>query len=183
MLRKFIIIIIIFLIFSLSLLLFLSKFCIDKKTPTSKIIYNTEIDKLVEPTIDTESSILITAVGDCTLGSHRGNNFVNSFPYVLEQNNNDYSYFFKGVYGITSTDDLTIANLETTFTDATTPAIKKFTFKGPSEYAKILTLGSVEVVNVANNHTYDYLDEGFIDTAQALNNENIPYFGNNEYKI
>ncbi|AIS53546.1 bacterial capsule synthesis protein [Thermoanaerobacter kivui] len=37
--------------------------------------------------------------------------------------------------------------------------------------------GSTEVVNLANNHTFDYLREGFDDTVRALKKEGIGYFG------
>ena len=135
---------------------------------------------VVEPV---EKSITITAVGDCTLGRDDRGSYDYSLPYYLEKNNNDYSYFFKGVYDILSQDDLTIANLETTFTDSTKRADKQFTFKGPSDYTNILTSGSVEAVNLANNHTKDYLQKGYDDTLAALENSPVKYFGNGIYSI
>jgi len=35
----------------------------------------------------------------------------------------------------------------------------------------------VEAVNIANNHAYDYLQQGFDDTVQTLENAGIGYFG------
>ena len=46
-----------------------------------------------------------------------------------------------------------------------------------------MSSGSIEAVNLANNHTYDFLEEGFVDTKNALDNANIPYFGYDDYKI
>ena len=91
--------------------------------------------------------------------------------------NNDFSYYFKNVYSILSKDDVTIANLETTFTNSEDRADKQFNFKASSDYAKSLTLGSIEGVNLSNNHIYDYKEKGFLDTKLALEKENISYFG------
>ncbi|WP_373899104.1 CapA family protein [Haloimpatiens sp. FM7315] len=123
------------------------------------------------------TEVLITSAGDCTLGSDTKFGYANSLPCVLDQNNKDFSYFFKNVKDIFSKDDLTLVNLETTFTNATTKATKTFNFKADPSYAKALTLGSIEAVNISNNHIHDYLDKGFEDTKKALEDEKVPYFG------
>ncbi|MCY6484552.1 CapA family protein [Clostridium aestuarii] len=137
----------------------------------------TEPEIKPEPVKETKSEVLLTFAGDCTLGRDDKYAYENSLPYIFKKNNKDYSYFFKNVYDIFSTDDLTIANLEGTFTSATKKASKSFTFKGPSDYAKILTSGSIEGVNLSNNHIYDYLEKGYKDTKAALVSEKVNYFG------
>lgn len=127
--------------------------------------------------------IVISAVGDCTLGTDSNFGYTNSFPDVLERNDRDFSYFFKGVYDILSNDNLSIANLETTFTDASVRNKKTFNFKGDADYTNILTSGSIEAVNLANNHTYDYMEKGYKDTIDALEGAEIPYFGYDNYSI
>ena len=104
------------------------------------------------------TSLTINAIGDLTIGS--GYNFGewNSFNSYLKDN--DYSYYFKGVYDVLSKDDLTIGNLEGTFTDSNDRAEKMFNFKNTKDYVNVLKSGSVEIVNVANNHTYDYKEKG-----------------------
>ena len=69
---------------------------------------------------------------------------------------------------IFSEDDLTIANFEGTLTDSEEREEKQFAFKAPAEYADILTAGSVEAVNTANNHSHDYGEQSFTDTLTAL---------------
>ncbi|MCY6959328.1 CapA family protein [Clostridium brassicae] len=125
----------------------------------------------------TNTSILLTSVGDCTLGRDDKYSYEGSLPHILKKNNNDYSYFFKNVYNIFKNDDITTANLEGTFTNSNQKATKSFTFKAPKEYTNILTKGSIEGVNISNNHIYDYLEKGFEDTKKALNDANIPFFG------
>ena len=60
---------------------------------------------------------------------------------------------------------------------------KKFNFKGPVEYTNILKEGSVEAVNIANNHIYDYGQRGYDDTRVNLENADIPYFGDDNYAV
>jgi hypothetical protein len=125
----------------------------------------------------TYNEVLLSAVGDCTIGTDSKFGYTNTLPAMVSQSNNDFSYLFKNVYSIFNEDDITIANLETTFTDSNDKADKRFNFKAPSEYAKSLTLGSIEGVNLSNNHIYDYKERGFKDTKLALENEKINYFG------
>ena len=118
--------------------------------------------------------ITISAAGDCTLGvDSRYNNTFNN--YYKKKGS---AYFLKRVKKVFSKDDVTIVNLEGPFTNATSRASKTFTFKGPAGYAKILKKGSVEVVNVANNHTFDYGKKGYSDTLKTLKKNKIKYCRN-----
>ena len=138
------------------------------------------------PTNDKEiekKDILITAVGDCTIGTDPSFGYTNSFIEVFNNNNKDYSYFFSKTLDIFKNDDLSIANMEGTFTTSNERADKVFTFKGDLDYAKIFTKGSIEAVNLANNHTMDYGKKGYDDTLKALNDKNIKYFGYDIYHI
>ena len=128
------------------------------------------------PKID-EIEITISFAGDCTIGTDVSFPRINSFPYRLEKQNNDNSYFFKGVKSIFGADDLTLVNLETTLTASNKMARKKFRFKGDPAYVSILKEGSIEMVNISNNHIYDYLHKGYEDTLATLSNAGIQYSG------
>jgi hypothetical protein len=141
---------------------------------TTKPTKNTVVAPIVK---DTKTEVLLSAVGDCTIGTDTKFSYSNSLPAMATKNNNGFSYYFKNVYSILSKDDVTIANLETTFTDASDKEEKQFNFKASSDYAKSLPLGSIEGVNLSNNHIYDYKQKGFIDTKHALENEKVNYFG------
>lgn len=121
--------------------------------------------------------VIISSAGDSTLGYDDRSAFRNSLPDVLARNNNDLSYIFQNVKHIFKADNITTVNLETTFTEFKKKADKQFTFKGSASYAKILTLGDIEGVNISNNHIYDYLQQGFNDTLSALEAEKVNYFG------
>lgn len=126
-------------------------------------------------------SLTISVVGDCTLGTD------DYFDYDTSLNAYYYSYgkeyFLANVKSIFSADDLTIANFEGALTDSDEREDKQFAFKAPAEFAGILSSGSVEAVNLANNHTYDYGEQGFADTRTALDAENIVHFGYDEAAV
>lgn len=124
-----------------------------------------------------KAEIKISSVGDCTIGYDNDLGYSGSFPYIFDKNGKDYSYFFKNTSDIFRNDDLTTANLETTFTDATVKAVKTYNFKAPADYTRILTEGGIDTVNISNNHIYDYLDEGYKDTKTALSDAGIGFFG------
>lgn len=130
-----------------------------------------------KPQLIESVKICISFAGDCTLGTDSSFSYKASFPQVLAGKNNDYTWFFSGVKEVFQTDDLTLVNLETTLTDASKPAKKKFRFRGDPSYTRILKEASVEVVNIANNHTMDYLQKGFDDTLSALKNAGVEYSG------
>lgn len=126
-----------------------------------------------------ELRIVISAVGDCTLGSdHRSARAPGSFHVEMDALGNDYRVPFSSVLDVLSKDDLTIANLETTLSTATTRIEAPFVFSGKPEYAQILTEGSVEIVNVANNHSYDLGVAGYKETLGALSHHGVGAFGN-----
>lgn len=132
---------------------------------------------------DDIKSILVTAVGDCTIGWDDRYAYKGRYDYYLKENNNDYSYYFAKVRYLFENDDLTIANLEGTFTDYDKKVEKKFNFKAPKEYVQVLTTSSIDAVSLGNNHTYDYGETGFKDTKNTLDENNIPYYVNEEYLI
>lgn len=155
----------------------------DKVNLENEDSNNTQDSKLDESEPEQEAkpepkkvSITISAAGDCTLGSDinyiSGQSFMNE--YKKQQ---DYGYFFENVKEVFDKDDLTIVNLETTFTEATERANKKFRFKGDPEFTNILKEGSIEAVNIANNHSRDYLQKGYDDTIENLKSAGIDYFG------
>lgn len=120
-------------------------------------------------------SLTVSAVGDCTLGTDENFDYDTSLNAYYENYGADY--FFSNVKSIFSADDLTIANFEGTLTDSEDREDKEYAFKAPAEYAGILTSGSVEAVNTANNHSHDYGNQGYEDTISALDSAGILNFG------
>lgn len=133
-----------------------------------------------EPKMD-PVSLTLSVIGDCTLGTDEYFDYDTSLNAYYENYGADY--FMANVKSIFSKDDLTIANFEGTLTESTEREDKQFAFKAPASYANILTAGSVEAVNTANNHSHDYGEESFNDTLKALDTANILHFGYDETAV
>lgn len=143
----------------------------------------TQIVVAEEPQEDVwPKTFTITMAGDTTLGStDELRKRDDCFERVAEEKG--YGWFFSGLSELFATDDLTLINFEGTLTEETQKKEKKFNFRGPAEYTDILTLGSVEAVTVANNHTLDYGTQGREDTIANLENAGITVSGNGKLGV
>lgn len=153
-----------------------------KQFLTKPLPITVEAEPVVQQiTEEKEVSLTLSAIGDCALGTEyaqRGHTFAS----VFAENQEDCSYFLANVKAVLAEDDLTIANLETCLTTANQrkgkgTAKAAYWLKGEPLYAGILAEGSVEVVNVANNHTYDYGEAGYRETLRSLEKAGIAYCG------
>lgn len=130
---------------------------------------------LTQPSGDTE--VLLSFGGDCVLSSDRGekkedNSFENM---ILKQG---MAYPLQNLKEIFGQDDLSLVNLECVLHENEADYVKAMhNFRGLLAYTEILTQGSVEAVNVANNHIFDYGRNGKKATLAALNKANIRYSG------
>lgn len=132
-------------------------------------------------TVSSPVSLTLSVVGDCTLGTDETFDYDTSLNAYYENYGADY--FLQNVKDIFYADDLTIANFEGTLTDSDEREDKTFAFKAPASYASILTGGSVEAVNTANNHSHDYGEQSFDDTLAALDDAGIVHFGYDETAV
>lgn len=128
------------------------------------------------PTQEPPVTLTVSAAGDCTLGTDENFDRDTSFKAMYESVG-DPSYFFRNVAPVLSQDDLTIVNLEGPLTTSTDRQDKTFAFKGDPEYTSILTSGSVEAVNLANNHSRDYGVQSYQDTIAHVEAAGIVSFG------
>lgn len=150
----------------------------DNSQKTSSDSQNTDSSNA---TVSSPVSLTLSIVGDCTLGTDETFDYDTSLNAYYENYGADY--FLQNVKDIFSADDLTIANFEGTLTDSDEREDKTFAFKAPASYASILTGGSVEAVNTANNHSHDYGDQSFDDTLAALDDAGIVHFGYDETAV
>lgn len=138
---------------------------------------------VVLPMEPQKGTIVLSAAGDCTLGSDPRFAYEGSFHARFRAEEENHAYFFENVAPIFKEDTITFVNFEGTLTEEMARADKTYTFKGPAHYAKILTAGDIEVVSLANNHTYDFHEKGFIDTKKALEAEKIAYTYKNQLAL
>ena len=134
-----------------------------------------EEEQEAEPEQQPPVSITISAAGDCTLGTD--SSFNQSTSLNAYYNSNGAAYFLQNVKSVFEADDLTIVNMEGTLTESDSRQDKTFAFKGPGEFTQILTSGSVETANLANNHSHDYGDQSYTDTINYMEEAGITTFG------
>jgi len=79
--------------------------------------------------------------------------------------------------------DLMIANLEGTYSSAGpsksdgNTSGTSFSFQAPPSYAKALPWAGIDLVSIANNHSYDYFERGLQQTTRALKAAGVEYAG------
>ena len=130
-------------------------------------------EETTEATVPTPESFTLTFVGDCTLGTSLKNfNYQQGFIKTIGEN---YRYNFANVINYFENDDFTMLNLEGVLADDGKAANKEHTFRGPTAYVNILTQNSVEAVSLANNHTMDFLEDGYLSTTKTLTDAGVPY--------
>ena len=86
---------------------------------------------------------------------------------------------FSNVQSLLEDPDLMIGNLE----GAITPSLEKvkcketstdcFSFRGNAEFASMLSMSGIDLLNMANNHAYDYGKVGFDDTKTILTENSL----------
>ena len=126
----------------------------------------------------TEERILLTFGGDAVIGCRESWwRREDALPAFLSREG--MAYPFSGLQEVFASDDMTLVNLECVLkanrdgerTD------KQYRFRGLPSYAAVLKEGSVEQVNIANNHYIDYEAAGKKATRDALNAAEIPFSG------
>ena len=122
--------------------------------------------------------IKLSFVGDMMLAADKYNTRSDNFNYYAR--NYPKEYFLDKVRYIFEEDDFTTVNLESVFSDRDLQAKNKgggraFWFKAPTKNIEILTCSSVEGVSLANNHTEDFGEEGYLDTVETVKDAGLEY--------
>ena len=74
--------------------------------------------------------------------------------------------------------DMMVINNEFPYTQNGAPLEgKTYTFHAPPYTAAWLADAGIDLAALANNHIFDYGEQGFLDTLDALDSAGIPYFG------
>ena len=153
------------------------------KPDTSKVQVKNLVINTKEKKKDSDKPVTITvsSIGDCTLGTDVNFNANTSLNAYYNARGADY--FFQNVRPILEKDDLSIVNMEGTLTTEEQRQDKTYAFKGPPEYASILSGSSVEAANLANNHSKDYGEKSYTDTITHLEDAGVATFGYEQVKI
>lgn len=141
------------------------------------VIVPVHAEEAAPETVVPQESITLSFIGDCSIGDSiqwRGNK--NSYHSVLEEKGDAWP--FSLVKDVLAGDDLTVANLEVVLSTKTKPRQKKdINLIGKPEFVNVLHEGSIEVVNTANNHAWDFGAAAYHEMLGYLDEANIPHFG------
>ncbi|WKT82685.1 MULTISPECIES: CapA family protein [unclassified Thermosynechococcus] len=116
------------------------------------------------PPAPSDRRLRIKAVGDIVLGTNFPSNRLPADPQKL----------FAQVKPYLQGADLLFGNYESTLTDhphpfKNTSSGRSFAFRSPPSYAQVLRQAGFNVLNIANNHSYDFNEQGFRDTIRHIN--------------
>lgn len=136
-----------------------------------------------DETIDGRSTeeVMISFVGDCSIGD-AFNSIGISSSYHSVVKREGYAWPFSAVYQYLAEDDLTVANLEVVLTNSSKHKDIRHPLRAAPDHVNVLLEGSIEVVNTVNNHSYDYMRQGYIDSMAVLDEAGIGRFGSIYYQ-
>ncbi len=138
----------------------------DKKPNPPQINYQKQIPPpIATPT--SQSTVVFGLMGDLGLGRH-----ITS----IARSKNDFSWSFKEINHILLQNDFNLANLESPIIkDCPRGETGTFTFCGDSRFLPHLSKNKF-ILNLANNHIFNYGINGFSQTKNYLNDYQISYF-------
>jgi len=146
---------------------------INSPSPTPQAIPTPKTPPVAaKKTVTAPATVSIKAVGDIIPGTN--------FPYnKLPQKK---ELLFESVKPHLKGADILFGNFESTMTDH--PYSSKgggggmlFAFRTPPSYAKILKDAGFNILNIANNHSYDFNEPGFKDTIKNIDSNGMKAVG------
>lgn len=102
----------------------------------------------------------------------------NTMEYYRQQENGIYDCIDPELIRLMQEADMTCLNMEFSMSSVGSPMDgKAYTFRADPSRAQILHELGVDLVNLANNHVYDYGTDAFLDMLSILKAEKLPYVG------
>jgi len=145
---------------------------LEEAVPTdwSRLIPQIEPPPL--PAIVSVDTVLLAAVGDIVPGTNYPDDRLSPQPDQL----------FAATAESLRNADLTFGNFESVLTTASTPSKdisqgNTFVFRAPPGYAALFQAVGFDVLNVANNHSFDFGEVGLRDSYQFFNQVGIDLIG------
>lgn len=168
MLKKFLLFILLFLIFVLCLLaLIKSDFFNSTNVIQDSSVESETVEEKVAPI-----NFTMTAIGDTLCHNTQYWDAYNSSTKQY-----DFSYVYDNIKDYTSSADITIGSLETTFAGEDRGYSNYPVFNSPDSLATGLKDIGVDVISLAGNHALDYGYSGICRTIDVLDNVGISHLG------
>jgi poly-gamma-glutamate synthesis protein (capsule biosynthesis protein) len=112
----------------------------------------------------TEPSVVLRFGGDCLLSGY--------YESAVDSPDRAFRNF-----DLFQDDDLSFVNLESCVTTRGEAVAKPYNFRTNPRFIAVLRAAGIDLVNIANNHIYDYGDQGLYDTISSLDSLGLPYVG------
>ncbi|MEI3436180.1 MAG: CapA family protein [Clostridia bacterium] len=168
MLKKFLLFILLFLIFVLCLLVLIkSDFFNSTNVIQDSSVESETVEEKIEPI-----NFTMTAIGDTLCHNTQYWDAYNSSTKQY-----DFSYVYDDIKDYTSSADITIGSLETTFAGEDRGYSNYPVFNSPDSLATGLKDIGVDVISLAGNHALDYGYSGICRTIDVLDNVGISHLG------
>jgi len=117
--------------------------------------------------ISSQPKITIGLGGDVMIG--RGvNNAISKYGYA---------YPWGNLIGMLRKPDITLVNLENTFAKNKKAVTQAFNLNAKPNRVKSLEIAGIDIVNIANNHIFDFGPQGLNDSINTLNDAKIAHIG------
>lgn len=98
--------------------------------------------------------------------------------YMNQQPNGVYDCFSSDLLEEMQTSDLLLMNNEFVYSARGSALLgKAYTFRADPKMVDMLSVFGADIVTLANNHVYDYGNEGLLDTLRYLEQAGMPYVG------
>jgi len=168
---KFLKIVLIFLL--LSPILIFSDFFINSREAETHVVIDNEGEEVkahnkTDEEEKTDSKVTLCFAGDVMMDSYFAD-YISNFGV-------DYSW--TSVASVLQEADIAAINLETSVSErGKTLKSEAYAFRSKPYTLQGLVNAGVDLVNLANNHTYDYGEVAFLDTMEHLEKSNILYSG------
>ncbi len=124
---------------------------------------------------------LCASVAETTFAFTGDVNFAEGYvttKHMDSSKNGIYDCFSEDLLGIMNDVDVMMVNNEFTYsTRGTALPGKAYTFRADPSRVELLNVFGTDIVNVANNHVYDYGPDALLDTIAALDGAGIPHVG------
>lgn len=131
------------------------------------------LNNVVWTACESENETIISFTGDFNLAEDW-----HTTEYLNQQSNGIAECISPDLMEILQKSDILFVNNEFVYSDSKTPLEgKAYTFRADLERVNILAALGTDLVSLANNHTYDYGEEGLLDTMGVLEESGIAYVG------
>lgn len=120
-----------------------------------------------------DNEVIFDFTGDLSMADN-----IATTNYMSLQKNGLLDCFSDELHDEVNNSDVYVINNEFCYTKRGNPIVEKYyTFRSDPNRAKELNNIGCNIVSLANNHVFDYREEGLVDTFDTLDSINMPYVG------